>query len=219
VVTRRAMSKGGIIRQGMAMRHLTLSAHFRGPVHFKTVMKMHLYNPMMMPMTTSASASPSPPESNKPEKPEKPDTTGTTVLKKKVLKKMVIISGESTDTSKPWDPFKDEKPKEKKPLWDRIKDELHHYWHGTKKLSRNFSIAWRLRLKKLRGVQLTRRDTLELQRNTRDSGKLIPFTIIAVIPFLEFALPVILAIFPDFLPSTYESDRERVSFVLSFLLG
>eukprot|EP00475_Leptophrys_vorax_P001364 TRINITY_DN10724_c0_g1_i1.p1 TRINITY_DN10724_c0_g1~~TRINITY_DN10724_c0_g1_i1.p1 ORF type:complete len:439 (-),score=94.48 TRINITY_DN10724_c0_g1_i1:26-1291(-) len=123
-----------------------------------------------------------------------------------VLKK--YVSGQSFDATKPWEP-KDAKDIVKKPLWDRVKDEAKHYWHGTKQLARNFSIVWRLRMKQLRGGRLARRDTLELRRNARDSGKLIPFAVIAVVPFLEFALPIILKVFPNFMPSTYTTEHER----------
>jgi len=46
----------------------------------------------------------------------------------------------------------------KKPLMQRIKDELIHYWHGTKLLAKEIKISTRLVLKLMRGYSLTRRE-------------------------------------------------------------
>lgn len=40
--------------------------------------------------------------------------------------------------------------------------------------------------------------------------RIIPFVIILAIPFLEFALPFLLRIFPNMLPSTFESKSQEV---------
>ena len=39
--------------------------------------------------------------------------------------------------------------------------------------------------------------------------RLVPFAIIVIIPFLEFALPVLLKLFPNMLPSTFESKFQE----------
>jgi hypothetical protein len=37
----------------------------------------------------------------------------------------------------------------------------------------------------------------------------VPFAIIVVVPFLEFALPVLLKLFPNMLPSTFEDKLKK----------
>lgn len=98
---------------------------------------------------------------------------------------------------------------EKKPLWDRIKHEMRHYWHGSKLLAAETSISLRLLRQLLNGSKLTRREYRQLRRTTGDLLRLIPFLFIALIPFLEFALPLLLRFFPNMLPSTFESKFQE----------
>jgi hypothetical protein len=105
---------------------------------------------------------------------------------------------------------KQEKVVVKKPLMERIKDEVLHYWHGTKLLAAETKISARLLLKLLYGKELSRREYRQLKRTTGDLLRLIPLVIIVVIPFLEFALPVLLKLFPSMLPSTFESKGQEV---------
>jgi hypothetical protein len=107
---------------------------------------------------------------------------------------------------------KQEKIVVKKPLMERIKDEMLHYWHGTKLLAAETKISGRLLLKLLKGKELSRREYRQLKRTTGDLLRLIPLVIIVVIPFLEFALPVLLKLFPSMLPSTFESKGQEVMF-------
>jgi LETM1 and EF-hand domain-containing protein 1 len=46
----------------------------------------------------------------------------------------------------------------KKPLITRIKDEIIHYWHGTKLLGLEIKISTKLLYKLLKGQKLTRRE-------------------------------------------------------------
>jgi hypothetical protein len=58
---------------------------------------------------------------------------------------------------------------------------------------------------------LSRREKLLLERTVADTIRLMPFLVIAVVPFLEFSLPFLLKIFPNMLPSTYTtSEQEKV---------
>lgn len=95
----------------------------------------------------------------------------------------------------------------------RIKEGALHYWHGSKLLAYETQISARLVLKLLRGERLIRREYRQLLRTTGDLFRLLPFVVILIIPFLEFALPLLLKFFPNMLPSTFE-DRlqaeERV---------
>ncbi|TPX36617.1 hypothetical protein SmJEL517_g01151 [Synchytrium microbalum] len=105
----------------------------------------------------------------------------------------------------------DEDPanKVKKPIMERIKNELVHYWHGTKLLGAEIAISSRLLMLVLRGHKLTRREQRQLRRTTGDFLRLVPFLIFVIVPFLEFALPLFLRFFPNMLPSTFESKFDE----------
>ncbi|KAI9102718.1 LETM1-like protein-domain-containing protein [Phlyctochytrium arcticum] len=98
----------------------------------------------------------------------------------------------------------------KKPLSVKIKEELLHYWHGTKLLGVEINISSRLLVKLIRGQGLSRREVRQLKRTTSDLLRLVPFVIILLIPFMELALPLILKLFPNMLPSTFESKFQEV---------
>lgn len=55
---------------------------------------------------------------------------------------------------------------------------------------------------------------MQLKRTTVDLLRLIPFSVFVIVPFMEFLLPVALRLFPNMLPSTFESgmasaEKER----------
>lgn len=100
--------------------------------------------------------------------------------------------------------------KPKPPLSTRIKEEISHYWHGTKLLAKEISISTRLLLKATQGYPLTRRENNQLVRTAKDLARMIPFLIFVVIPFMEFLLPVALKVFPNMLPSTYRTDKTEL---------
>lgn len=52
----------------------------------------------------------------------------------------------------------------KKPLTTRIKDEITHYWHGTKLLGLEIKISTKLLYKLLKGQKLTRREHRQVWR-------------------------------------------------------
>ena len=49
----------------------------------------------------------------------------------------------------------------------------------------------------------------QLQRTIVDVVRLVPFAMFVIIPFAELLLPIALKIFPNLLPSTYESTVDR----------
>lgn len=98
----------------------------------------------------------------------------------------------------------------KPPIMARIKEGLLHYWHGSKLLAYETKISSKLLFKLIRGEQLIRRERKQLLRTTSDLFRLVPFIVIAIIPFLEFALPVLLKLFPNMLPSTFEDKVAAV---------
>ncbi|KAK9760100.1 LETM1 domain-containing protein ylh47, variant 2 [Basidiobolus ranarum] len=117
---------------------------------------------------------------------------------KEVLKKDAVDASGKAVAEKPT----------KKSLWLRIKDECVHYWHGTKLLGVEIKISTKLLTKMVRGFSLTRREQRQLQRTSKDLTRLIPFMIFLIVPFMEFLLPVALKLFPNMLPSTYESKTQ-----------
>jgi hypothetical protein len=54
----------------------------------------------------------------------------------------------------------------KKPLWQKIKEEAIHYWHGTKLLGLEVRISSRLIYKMLQGAKLTRRENRQVKETS-----------------------------------------------------
>ncbi|KAF9090626.1 hypothetical protein BGX23_005836 [Mortierella sp. AD031] len=92
----------------------------------------------------------------------------------------------------------------KKSLWVRFKNEMVHYWHGTKLLGKEIKISTKLAGRLLKGNKLTRREQRQLRRTTGDLLRLVPFSVFLIVPFMELLLPVALKLFPNMLPSTFE---------------
>ncbi|KTB22212.1 Mitochondrial distribution and morphology protein 38 [Nakaseomyces glabratus] len=103
------------------------------------------------------------------------------------------------------------KVKEKEPLWDRVKHEVKHYVNGTKLLGYELKISTKLLAKSMQGYELTRRERNQLKRTVGDIFRLVPFSAFVIIPFAELLLPVALKLFPNLLPSTYESISDKQS--------
>lgn len=93
-------------------------------------------------------------------------------------------------------------------LRDAAKAEAHHYWVGTKLLWADIQTARKLLGKTLDGNSLTRRERKQLLRTVSDLFRLIPFSMFVIIPFMEFALPFALRLFPNMLPSTYQDSLK-----------
>lgn len=93
-------------------------------------------------------------------------------------------------------------------LRNTIKHEIDHYWNGTKLLWADIQTAQSLLSKTLKGSSLTRRERRQLLRTVSDLFRLIPFSMFVIIPFMEFALPLALRLFPNLLPSTYQDSLK-----------
>lgn len=52
---------------------------------------------------------------------------------------------------------------------------------------------------------------LQLLRTSADLFRLVPFLVFIIVPFMEFLLPVFLKLFPEMLPSTFETQSKKVS--------
>eukprot|EP00536_Pseudo-nitzschia_multiseries_P001632 jgi/Psemu1/322161/estExt_fgenesh1_pg.C_210018 len=92
---------------------------------------------------------------------------------------------------------------------DLIKKEVDHYWVGIKLLMADVKTARNLLRKTLQGSALTRRERKQLLRTVSDLFRLVPMSMFLLIPFLEFALPFALKIFPNMLPSTFQDSLKN----------
>ncbi|GIL66070.1 hypothetical protein Vafri_19678 [Volvox africanus] len=104
---------------------------------------------------------------------------------------------------------KEEWRAKKSTMWKNLKHEAHHYWVGFKLLAYEVRLASGYAFKAARGETLTRRERRQLTRTTADLFRLVPLVIIVVVPFLEFALPFLLRLFPNMLPSTFEDKLKK----------
>lgn len=99
--------------------------------------------------------------------------------------------------------------KPKKPLRQRIWDELVHYYHGFRLLFIDVAISSKLLWRVLNGNTLSRRENKQLQRTTSDLFRLIPFSVFIIVPFMELLLPLFIKFFPGMLPSTFQTTKDR----------
>ncbi|CAL9738029.1 LETM1 domain-containing protein Ylh47p, mitochondrial [Monosporozyma servazzii] len=98
---------------------------------------------------------------------------------------------------------------QKKPVWIKVKEGVKHYVDGTKLLGYEIKVSTFHLGKLMSGYELTRRESNQLKRTMSDLFRLIPFSAFVIIPFAELFLPVALKLFPNLLPSTYESSQQR----------
>lgn len=97
----------------------------------------------------------------------------------------------------------------KRPLVKRIWDELVHYYHGFRLLFIDIRVSSRLVYRVLNGDELSRREHKQLVRTVSDLFRLLPFSVFIIVPFMEFLLPVALKLFPNMLPSTFQTTSEK----------
>lgn len=53
-------------------------------------------------------------------------------------------------------------------------------------------------------------------RTCADLFRLVPFLVFIIVPFMEFLLPVALKLFPNMLPSTFETKSKKVPWSFTF---
>ncbi|XP_006874166.1 PREDICTED: LETM1 and EF-hand domain-containing protein 1, mitochondrial [Chrysochloris asiatica] len=97
----------------------------------------------------------------------------------------------------------------KKSIGQRVLDELKHYYHGFRLLWIDTKIAARMLWRILNGHTLTRRERRQFLRICADLFRLVPFLVFVVVPFMEFLLPVAVKLFPNMLPSTFETQSVK----------
>ncbi|XP_076244515.1 leucine zipper and EF-hand containing transmembrane protein 1 [Calliopsis andreniformis] len=98
---------------------------------------------------------------------------------------------------------------EKPSLWQKVKAEIIHYYHGFRLLFLDMKISAKLVWRILKGKELTRREHRLLIKTTGDMFRLIPFSVFIIVPFMEFLLPLAIKLFPGLLPSTFQTATEK----------
>ncbi|XP_055011976.1 LOW QUALITY PROTEIN: mitochondrial proton/calcium exchanger protein [Boleophthalmus pectinirostris] len=88
-------------------------------------------------------------------------------------------------------------------------DEIKHYYHGFRLLWVDTTIAGRMLWRVLNGHPLSRRERRQFLRTCADVFRLLPFLVFIIVPFMEFLLPVALKLFPNMLPSTFETQSKK----------
>jgi LETM1 and EF-hand domain-containing protein 1 len=95
--------------------------------------------------------------------------------------------------------------------YNKFKDGTVHSWHwfknGSVLFRKNFTISRELLKKKVKGDELTFREHQLLVKTTADVLKLIPFSFFIIVPFAELLLPVVLKVWPQMLPSTFDAKK------------
>ncbi|XP_043526533.1 mitochondrial proton/calcium exchanger protein [Frieseomelitta varia] len=98
---------------------------------------------------------------------------------------------------------------EKLSIWQKVKGEIIHYYHGFRLLGLDMKISSKLIWRILKGKELSRREHRLLIKTTGDVFRLIPFSVFIIVPFMEFLLPIVIKIFPGLLPSTFQTATEK----------
>ncbi|XP_075427249.1 mitochondrial proton/calcium exchanger protein isoform X2 [Ascaphus truei] len=97
----------------------------------------------------------------------------------------------------------------KKSIGQKVMDELKHYYHGFRLLWIDTKIAARMLWHILNGHSLSRRERRQFLKICADLFRLVPFLVFVVVPFMEFLLPVAVKLFPNMLPSTFETTSKK----------
>lgn len=99
--------------------------------------------------------------------------------------------------------------KKKKDVASWLWDQILHIWHGFRLLAVNVKVTHRLRNQMRQGQSLTRRERQLLETTTKDLLRLVPFSLFIIVPGAELLLPVALVMFPDLMPTTFETVKSR----------
>ncbi|XP_035301781.1 LETM1 domain-containing protein LETM2, mitochondrial isoform X2 [Cricetulus griseus] len=98
---------------------------------------------------------------------------------------------------------------EKRSFGQKIMNELKYYYNGFYLLWSDTKVAARIVWRLLHGQVLTRRERRRLLRTCVDVFRLVPFMVFLIVPFMEFLIPLFLKLFPEMLPSTFESESKK----------
>jgi len=93
--------------------------------------------------------------------------------------------------------------------WHHFVDTLKHYWKATKLLWADIKTATSLIGRLARGHKLSWREQRQLKRTILDVLRFIPFMFFVLVPALELALPLVLWLFPNMLPSGFATKHQK----------
>lgn len=88
-------------------------------------------------------------------------------------------------------------------------DWARHMWAGVKLLAADVRVSWKVLSKISHGKAITRRERNFLVQTGVDLARLVPFSLFLIIPAAEFALPFALRLFPNMLPSQFQSRMQK----------
>mmetsp|Transcript_11626 Transcript_11626/g.25594 ORF Transcript_11626/g.25594 Transcript_11626/m.25594 type:complete len:766 (+) Transcript_11626:193-2490(+) len=90
---------------------------------------------------------------------------------------------------------------------EAVKHFLHWVYTGFKIFGGNVQASYYLIKRVAKGYPLKVRERQLLVRTTSDCLKLVPFSFFLIVPFAELALPLVLRIFPNMLPSSFFQQK------------
>jgi LETM1 and EF-hand domain-containing protein 1, mitochondrial len=82
-------------------------------------------------------------------------------------------------------------------------------WAGVKLLAADVRVSWKVLQKISHGKAITRRERNFLVQTGVDLARLVPFSLFLIIPAAELALPFALRLFPNMLPSQFQSPMQK----------
>ncbi|XP_072255885.1 LETM1 domain-containing protein LETM2, mitochondrial [Pyxicephalus adspersus] len=127
-----------------------------------------------------------------------------------VLRLQDVLPPPDPPTREPPIPEADKAPQVvRKSLGQKVVDEIKHFYHGFRLLWIDTKVAARMVWRLLHGQTLRRRERRRLMRTCADLFRLVPFMVFVIVPFMEFLLPVFLKLFPEMLPSTFETESKK----------
>ncbi|KAG5422035.1 hypothetical protein I9W82_001128 [Candida metapsilosis] len=213
ILRKEIVGYNGILTRRISFRNVSKLSHY-GHTRYPLSPQLHA-NSVNWVRLQSTAPQPSPVKNEKASKQGNESTkTNSTVESKEGQAKQGQVDTkalEKLENSPTNELVQKEESKEKpKPsIWEKIKHEAQHYWSGTKLLGYEVKVSTKLLTKLIAGYGLSRREANQLQRTIVDVVRLVPFAVFVLIPFAELLLPVALKLFPNMLPSTYESKKDR----------
>lgn len=88
---------------------------------------------------------------------------------------------------------------------------LQHLWLNCKVFGNDMKMGTKLAIRKIKGYELTRRESKRLAQAYADAFRMVPFSLFLVVPFLEFTLPFFLMFFPNMLPTSFRTQNQKLN--------
>ncbi|KAK6201343.1 LETM1-like protein-domain-containing protein [Scheffersomyces amazonensis] len=204
----------GRLTTGITRRSYTTTTSSKLPISLTYSLHSHTYrsiinfNPVQSQVRYQTTKSTNSNNTSKPTNSNSSKSEEKTVIEKNAEQGTKEIIKGTVDTEVI--PVENGSVKPKQSIWDKVKHEVQHYWAGTKLLGYELKVSTKLLIKYMSGYALSRRESNQLQRTLTDVVRLVPFSMFILVPFAELLLPIALKLFPNLLPSTYESKQDRI---------